>query len=202
MVEDEMKESENEEEFDDNEIYNNLDVQADHSKDSGIIKDFGAKIEDVISREEINTNTTTPPPPDQPNLTDSLKQLHINWLKKIYDDFRRENKIRSNNANSQEGQQQNQQPGIACNFHQCGKMFNSLLELFSHQESCNNNESNQYEESLMSDTNETDFANGLNTSNSSGDERKVRVRTLISDEQLSILKTYYNHNPRYEFMIL
>ena len=85
---------------------------------------------------------------------------------------------------------------------QSGKMFNSSLELFSHQESCNNNESNQYEESLMSDTNETDFANGLNTSNSSGDERKVRVRTLISDEQLSILKTYYNHNPRYEFMIL
>ena len=208
MVEDEMKESDNEEELDDNEeqIHNNPNIQADHhSKDSGIIKDFGAKPEEmIISREEITTNTTsTPPPPHQPNLTDSLKQLQLNWLKKMYDDLSK-NKNSSNNVitNSQEGQQQqNQQPGIACKF-QCGKMFNSPLELFSHQESCNNNESNQYEESLMSDTNETDFANGLNTSNSSGDERKVRVRTLISDEQLSILKTYYNHNPRYDFMIL
>ena len=215
MVEDEMKESENEEELDDNEeqIHNsNPNVQADHSKDSGIIKDFGAKNEEIISREEITTTnnidptnaTTSPPPPHQPNLTDSLKQLQLNWLKKMYDDLSKNKNNSTNNANtnSQEGQQQQQQqnqqqqPGIACKF-QCGKMFNSPLELFSHQESCNNNESNQYEESLMSDTNETDFANGLNTSNSSGDERKVRVRTLISDEQLSILKTYYNHNPRY-----
>ena len=111
MVEDEMKESENEEELDDNEeqIHNsNLNVQADHSKDSGIIKDFGAKNEEIISREEITTTnnidptnaTTSPPPPHQPNLTDSLKQLQLNWLKKMYDDLSKNKNNSTNNANT------------------------------------------------------------------------------------------------------
>ena len=35
-----------------------------------------------------------------------------------------------------------------------------------------------------------------NDTNNSADERKVRVRTLISDEQLAVLKAHYLHNPR------
>ena len=113
---------------------------------------------------------------DVPSATSSpnstLQQLQIQWLRKImYDDLnknKQQNPTTIANSNSQQPQ----------------------------DISCNNDESNQYEESLMSDgANEADFANGLNNSNS-GDERKVRVRTLISDEQLTILKTYYNHNPR------
>ena len=52
---------------------------------------------------------------------------------------------------------------------------------------------NGYEqESLVSDSgNDQDLQ-----FNNSGDERKVRVRTLISDEQLTILKSYYAKNPR------
>ena len=71
---------------------------------------------------------------------------------------------------------------------------------------CQNNENNVYEESLVSDSNDQDqsMLDGLNGSgstngnlnNSSGDERKVRVRTLISDEQLAVLKSFYHKNPR------
>ena len=69
----------------------------------------------------------------------------------------------------------------------CDDMRNKSKE---NEEMVNNN---GYEESLVSDSgNDQDF--GLN--NTSGDERKVRVRTLISDEQLTILKSYYTKNPR------
>ena len=68
----------------------------------------------------------------------------------------------------------------------CDDMRNKSKE---NEELVNNN---GYEESLVSDSgNDQDF--GLNQS---GDERKVRVRTLISDEQLTILKSYYTKNPR------
>ena len=81
------------------------------------------------------------------------------------------------------------------------------MELYQHQDNCQNNENNVYEESLVSDSNDQDqsMLNGLNgsgsngnlnASNSSGDERKVRVRTLISDEQLAVLKSFYHNNPR------
>ena len=97
--------------------------------------------------------------------------------------------------------------GLPCKF-ACGKSFSNPLELYQHQDNCQNNEANVYEESLVSDTNEQDqsmLINGLNgsgsngnlnASNSSGDERKVRVRTLISDEQLAVLKSFYHKNPR------
>ena len=119
------------------------------------------------SSEAKGEHVDVPSATSSPNAT--LQQLQIQWLRKImYDDL---------NKNKQQ-----QQP----------TMTNSQQQDIA----CNNDESNQYEESLMSDgANEADFANGLNNSNS-GDERKVRVRTLISDEQLTILKTYYNHNPR------
>ena len=85
--------------------------------------------------------------------------------------------------------------------------------MYQHQDNCQNNENNVYEESLVSDSNDQDqsMLNGLNdlnslngsgsngnlnASNSSGDERKVRVRTLISDEQLAVLKSFYHKNPR------
>jgi Homeodomain len=48
----------------------------------------------------------------------------------------------------------------------------------------------------MSD-NSHNNSGGLNLdTNNSADERKVRVRTLISDEQLAVLKAHYLHNPR------
>ena len=50
---------------------------------------------------------------------------------------------------------------------------------------------------MLNGLNGSSSANGnLNASNSSGDERKVRVRTLISDEQLAVLKSFYHKNPR------
>ena len=68
----------------------------------------------------------------------------------------------------------------------CDDMRNKSKE---NEELVNNN---GYEESLVSDSgNDQDF--GLNQS---GDERKVRVRTLISDEQLTILKSYYTKTPK------
>ena len=58
-----------------------------------------------------------------------------------------------------------------------------------------------YEESINSEgaADQDDVnANGASSAkaNSSGDERKVRVRTLISEEQLAVLKTFYMLNPR------
>ena len=92
--------------------------------------------------------------------------------------------------------------------YKCGQTFNNVMELFRHTEicsmsiSCDNqddNRSNQsFEESFMSD-NSHNNNNSLNNScdpNNSSDERKVRVRTLISDEQLAVLKAHYIHNPR------
>ena len=87
------------------------------------------------------------------------------------------------------------------------KNFTNPLELYQNTDNCQNNENNVYEESLVSDSNDQDQSmldglngsnlNGnLNASNSSGDERKVRVRTLISDEQLAVLKSFYHKNPR------
>ena len=65
----------------------------------------------------------------------------------------------------------------------------------------------QYEDSLNSDGNDdsqdeistTTLASAaplMNVSASSAEDRKVRVRTLISEEQLTVLKTYYGLNPR------
>ena len=104
---------------------------------------------------------------------------------------------------------------MSCKY-KCGQTFNNVVELFRHNESCNNlgsgnnldldidGRSNQsFEESFMSDNshNNNSSSGGGNNNNScdpnnSSDERKVRVRTLISDEQLSVLKTHYLHNPR------
>ena len=187
MVDDEMKQEEEiieEDELDDSEELvdpeQNVPMKcSDNSSEENKIdpSSIGTSTTPKISEEEEKSSP--------PNLTDSLKQLQLNWLKKMYDDL---------NKNK------HQSPAPSENFpnFQVGtkNLLSNSVELAHQSESCNNNEDNQYEESLMSDTNEADFANGLNTSNSSGDERKVRVRTLISDEQLSILKTFYNHNPR------
>ncbi len=60
-----------------------------------------------------------------------------------------------------------------------------------------NHEVDHDEESLMSENDQDMLVNNsLNSSNNSGDERKVRVRTLISDEQLAILKSHYMKNAR------
>ena len=56
------------------------------------------------------------------------------------------------------------------------------------------------DDDMLSENGDQDSQDDLNTSgnNSSigGGERKVRVRTLISDEQLVILRTFYMINPR------
>ena len=185
MVDDEMKQEEDvieEDELDDSEELVDPIEQVP-------MKCSDNSSEHKIDPSSIGTSTTPKATEEEqqsspPNLTDSLKQLQLNWLKKMYDDLNK-------NKHQSPAPSDNVLP---CNFQVGKNLLSNSVELA--QESCNNNEDNQYEESLMSDTNEADFANGLNTSNSSGDERKVRVRTLISDEQLSILKTFYNHNPR------
>ena len=100
------------------------------------------------------------------------------------------------------------QQEMPCKY-KCGQSFSNVVELFRHSEVCVNNDkcenqddnrSNQsFEESFMSDNNSS--SNNNNNScggdpNNSSDERKVRVRTLISDEQLAVLKAHYLHNPR------
>ena len=91
---------------------------------------------------------------------------------------------------------------MSCKY-KCGQTFSSVVDLFRHNESCSqldnhdDNRSNQsFEESFMSD-NSHNNSGGMNLDpNNSNDERKVRVRTLISDEQLAVLKAHYLHNPR------
>ena len=93
---------------------------------------------------------------------------------------------------------------MSCKY-KCGQTFNNVVDLFRHNENCNgqdnhdDNKSNQsFEESFMSDNSHNNSGGGgINLDpNSSADERKVRVRTLISDEQLAVLKAHYLHNPR------
>ena len=82
--------------------------------------------------------------------------------------------------------------GMSINALQLNFLKNNFQKLFENKSKENEEmvNNNCYEESLVSDSNDQDF-NGLNQ-----DERKVRVRTLISDEQLSILKQHYSKNPR------
>ena len=128
----------------------------------------------------------------------------------------------ANNANVQSDGSSS--GGGPCDYscqHNCGKSFSSFMDLFSHQESCpdkdklnnssfgedwNQNNSVHYEESLNSEGGcDQDSQDGMNSRLSNGtspaqrtaeEERKVRVRTLISEEQLSVLKTFYKVNPR------
>jgi hypothetical protein len=96
---------------------------------------------------------------------------------------------------------------MACKF-RCGRVFPNILELYKHSEVCPMNgedkSTHSHEESFMSDTScHNTTSGGLGAGDLScgdlsmnADERKVRVRTLISDEQLSVLKTHYLMNPR------
>ena len=156
-------------------------------------EDTEEEVDDSEDKEAKNDEKT--PPESQNNPQNSLiTQFQLNLLKKMYEDS-----LKSKTENGSTG-------GLglmACKFN-CGKSFHTPFDLYQHQDQCQNNEANVYEESLVSDSNDQDLlfngtpANGLhNTSNnSSGDERKVRVRTLISDEQLSILKSHYHKNAR------
>jgi len=179
MVEDEMKEEEDE--LDDNEdaISERNKTEANSEKDNLV-------------------NSEKSGPPVQGFLSsENFKQIQLNWLKKMYEDLQK---------NKGQVPPSDISAGLPCKF-ACGKIFTNPLELYQHQDNCQNNENNVYEESLVSDSNDQDqsMLNGLNgsgsngnlnASNSSGDERKVRVRTLISDEQLAVLKAFYHKNPR------
>lgn len=185
MVEDEMKEEEDE--LDDNEdaIAEQNKTEANSEKDHNLVNEkSGPPVQGFLSSE-------------------NFKQIQLNWLKKMYEDLQKNKGIVPPSDIS---------AGLPCKF-ACGKNFTNPLELYQHQDNCQNNENNVYEESLVSDSNDQDqsMLNGLNdlsslngsgsngnlnASNSSGDERKVRVRTLISDEQLAVLKSFYHKNPR------
>jgi len=62
--------------------------------------------------------------------------------------------------------------------------------LAAQEDGSNWQEDDQYEDSVASD------GDGQISSLGSVDDRKVRVRTLISEEQLIVLKTHYQINPR------
>ena len=84
---------------------------------------------------------------------------------------------------------------LPCKFN-CGKIFGSVMELFQHMETCTK-AADQDEDSVVSDGDQEDQMNSSNASSGGQfDERKVRVRTLISEEQLGVLKTFYMINPR------
>ena len=96
---------------------------------------------------------------------------------------------------------------IPCKFN-CGTTFSSVLELFQHQDGhCTkpvmpNDESEKdnvvTDDDMISENGDSqdDLNTSGNNSSVGGGERKVRVRTLISDEQLLILRRFYIVNPR------
>jgi hypothetical protein len=185
MVEDEMKEDEEEEEeLDDSEEPQQPQTASSTEEDNS--KKEAVKDEDIF-----------------PGIPESLKQqFQFTLLRKMWEDLKKPKQETPNLDPVGVGSPLETTP---CKFH-CGKSFATTFDLYQHHELCQANmdslndiNGTQYEESMVSDTNDNDMssANGiLNNSNSSGDERKVRVRTLISDEQLAILKAYYNMNPR------
>lgn len=142
------------------------------------IKREEAMVEDEMKEDEedeVDDNEDGKKSDEKPNNMniEGLKQFQLNfWLKKMYEDLKKKG----------------------------GSTDNSLVEATSKGEPQEINPGHDHdEESLMSENNDTECnLTNINTSmnSSSGDERKVRVRTLISDEQLSILKAHYNKNPR------
>lgn len=147
---------------------NNITKTEDEIKREEAMVDDEMKEDDI--EEELDDNEDKAESKEQPpNL---IKTLQMNlWLKKMCEDLKKNSK--------QEDAKE--------------------MMLDQDEDESLMSESNDHEVFTTSSSNGNVSQNGgpnASLNNSSGDERKVRVRTLISDEQLSVLKSYYNKNPR------
>uniref|UniRef100_A0A0K2UP01 Uncharacterized protein n=1 Tax=Lepeophtheirus salmonis TaxID=72036 RepID=A0A0K2UP01_LEPSM len=168
LVEDEMKEEDVDEEEDEEDETKNM-----HNNNTNLRED--------VTRSHDN------------NKVDVLKQqlqeqARLVMMKKFLENVNAESKRLDGTSLSEDlADGSDSSVIIPCKF-DCGRKFKSdaLVDLIRHQESC---------DSICDDQ---DSQDGMNAGGSAGsaDERKVRVRTLISEEQLSVLKTYYTLNPR------
>ena len=173
-------------------------------------------LEDEMKEEEDESSE------DEKKQLDLAESLRAVFMKKFLEDFTNKSALQgakemvtnpppqTNPISQPDGRPLFHAGEIPCKFN-CGKMFSSVLDLFQHQDgNCTKSIMNNYDDSdrdnvvtdddMLSDIGDQDSQDDLNTSgnNSSlgGGERKVRVRTLISDEQLVVLRAFYMLNPR------
>ena len=182
------------------------------SKSDEELKREEEMLEDEMKEEEDETSEEEK---KQMDLADSLRAV---FMKKFLEDFTNKsasgvkemmaNPLSLTNPLNQDGKLF-QAGEIPCKY-SCGKMFTSMMDLFQHQDgncakmlmlNCEDNEKDNVvtDDDMLSENGDQDSQDDLNTSgnNSSvGGERKVRVRTLISDEQLVVLRAFYMINPR------
>lgn len=159
----------------------------------------------------------------QIDLTDSLRAV---FMKRFLEDFTNKSGVKpmipnpSSDMSNPVCQQQDGRPlfhtgEIPCKYN-CGKTFSSVLDLFQHQDgnctklimtSAGGDDANDRDNTVITDddmmsengdqdSQEDDLNTSGNNSSIGGGERKVRVRTLISDEQLVVLRAFYMVNPR------
>ena len=181
------------------------------SKSDEELKREEEMLEDEMKEEEDDTSEDEK---KQLDLADSLRAV---LMKKFLEDFTNKsaagvkemmsNPLSLANSLSQDGRPLFQAGEIPCKFN-CGKMFTSMMDLFQHQDgNCtkmlsrddNDRDNVVTDDDMLSENGDQDSQDDLNTSgnnSSAGGERKVRVRTLISDEQLVVLRAFYMINPR------
>ena len=185
------------------------------SKSDEELKREEEMLEDEMKEEEDESSE------DEKKQLDIAESLRAVFMKRILEDFSNKSatgvkQMIPNPApptdpmSQQDGRPLFQAGEIPCKF-SCGKTFSSVLDLFNHQDgNCtrtvmtlgedNERDNVVTDDDMMSEMGDQDSQDDLNTSgnNSSvgGGERKVRVRTLISDEQLVVLRAFYMINPR------